>query len=126
MWLNLSGIKHSILSRRCCRIQHDGRCVTRHAGAIGSVAADKYEPSKYRDGMNLQFGMVAARPSDMFLLASDGLWDTLDPVQVLARPPVEFSAAKGKLPAASSMPHSGCSSRKRLTYCPGTMCFLVA
>ena len=51
-------------------------------GAVGAVAADKYEPSKFRAGMNLQFGMVAARPEDVFLMASDGLWDTLDPVQV--------------------------------------------
>ena len=70
------------------------------AGAIGAVAADKYEPSKYREGMNLQFGMVAARPSDVFLMASDGLWDALDPVQVLARPPVERSAARSKCSAA--------------------------
>ncbi len=37
--------------------------------------------------MNLQFGMVAAQADDAFLMASDGLWDTLDPVQVrLLRP----------------------------------------
>ena len=52
------------------------------AGAIGAIAADKYEPSKYRAGLNLQFGMVAAQADDAFLMASDGLWDTLDPVQV--------------------------------------------
>jgi len=51
------------------------------AGAIGRVAADKYEPLTYRSNMNLQFGMMAARPDDCFLMASDGLWDTLDPVQ---------------------------------------------
>ena len=56
--------------------------VTAGAGAIGRVAADKYEPLTYRSNMNLQFGMVAARPDDCFLMASDGLWDTLDPVQV--------------------------------------------
>ena len=58
----------------------DGIMMT--AGAIGAIAADKYEPSKYRAGMNLQFGMIAAQADDMFLMASDGLWDTLDPVQV--------------------------------------------
>ena len=52
------------------------------AGAIGAISADRYEPDKYRAGMNLQFGMVAAQPNDAFLMASDGLWDTLDPVQV--------------------------------------------
>ena len=55
--------------------------VTLGSGAIGRVAADKYEPLTYRSNLNLQFGMVAAQPDDIFLLASDGLWDTLDPVQ---------------------------------------------
>ena len=56
------------------------------AGAIGGVAADKYDALKYRENMNLQFGMVAAQPNDIFLMASDGLWDTLDPVQVTGGP----------------------------------------
>ncbi len=60
--------------------------VTMPAGAIGAVAADKYDPLKYRENMNLQFGMVAAQPDDIFLMASDGLWDTLDPVQVTEGP----------------------------------------
>ena len=55
-------------------------------GATGGVAADKYDPLKYRENMNLQFGMVAAQPDDIFLMASDGLRDTLDPVQVGHQP----------------------------------------
>ena len=57
-------------------------CIRSVAGAIGQIAADKREPSKFRTGMNLQFGMIAAACHDEFLMASDGLWDTLDPVQV--------------------------------------------
>ena len=52
-----------------------------HAGAIGAVASEKYDKFRMRENTNLQFGMVAARAADMFLIASDGLWDTLDPVQ---------------------------------------------
>jgi hypothetical protein len=49
-------------------------CVDSHTGAIGAVAADKFEPCRLRSRMNLQYGMVAAEPPDIFLMASDGLW----------------------------------------------------
>ena len=38
------------------------------------MAADKYEPTRLRSQMNLQFGMVPVNAADMLLMASDGLW----------------------------------------------------
>ena len=50
-------------------------------GAIGHVAADDTGRQALRRDTNLQYGAVACRAADMFLSASDGLWDTLDAVQ---------------------------------------------
>lgn len=38
------------------------------------MAADKYEPTRLRSQMNLQFGMLPVNAADMLLMASDGLW----------------------------------------------------
>ena len=38
------------------------------------MAADKYEPTRLRSQMNLQFGMLPVYSADMLLMASDGLW----------------------------------------------------
>lgn len=45
------------------------------------MAADDTGRKALRRDTNLQYGAVACRAADMFLSASDGLWDTLDAVQ---------------------------------------------
>lgn len=41
-------------------------------GAVGKDAAD--DKGNLRRDTNLQYGVVACRAADMFLLASDGVW----------------------------------------------------
>ena len=50
------------------------------AGAIGKDAM--LEKGRLNPATNLQYGVTVATEDDVFLAATDGIWDTLDPVQV--------------------------------------------
>ena len=49
------------------------------AGAIGKDAM--LEQGRLNPATNLQYGVAVATEDDVFLAATDGVWDTLDPVQ---------------------------------------------
>ena len=40
------------------------------------------EQGRLNPATNLQYGVAVAAEDDVFLSATDGVWDTLDPVQV--------------------------------------------
>ncbi len=51
------------------------------------------EQGRLNPATNLQYGVAVTVDDDVFLSATDGVWDTLDPVQVLLLCPLSGTAS---------------------------------